>query len=52
MISFPRFDSPDLKYFPGPPSDSIEEIIALTDPSLSLFTGEDKVMSELDQSTS
>jgi DNA (cytosine-5)-methyltransferase 1 len=46
MISFPRFDSPDLKYFPGPPADSIEEIIALTDPSLSLFTGEEEVMSE------
>ncbi len=49
MASFSRFDSPDLKYFLGPPADSIEEIIALTDPSLSLFTGEEECMSELDQ---
>ena len=38
-----------MKYFPSPPVDSIEEIIALTDPSLSLFTGEEECMSELDQ---
>jgi DNA (cytosine-5)-methyltransferase 1 len=38
-----------LKYFPSPPVDSIEEIIALTDPSLSLFTVEEECMSELDQ---
>ncbi len=38
-----------MKYFPGPPADSIEEIIAQTDPSLSLFSGEEEVMSELDQ---
>jgi DNA (cytosine-5)-methyltransferase 1 len=44
MISFPKFDSPNLKYFPGPPADIIEEIISLTDPSLSLFTGEEEVM--------
>ena len=31
-----------LKYFPSPPVDSIEEIIALTDPSLNLFTGEEE----------
>lgn len=44
-----RFDDPNLKYFPGPPADALEEIIALTDPSLSLFTGDEENMSEHDQ---
>lgn len=49
MFFCQRFDDSNLKYFPGPPADAIEEIIALTDPSLSLFTGEEEYMSELDQ---
>lgn len=29
-----RLDDPNLKYFAGPPPDAVEELIALTDPSL------------------
>ncbi|KAH9507553.1 DNA (cytosine-5)-methyltransferase 1 [Bulinus truncatus] len=32
-------DDPDLKLFPGDADDAVEEMIALTDPKLSLFTG-------------
>lgn len=44
-----KLDDPKLNYFPGPPADAMEEVIALTDPSLSLFTGDEELTSELDQ---
>ncbi|GFS20276.1 DNA (cytosine-5)-methyltransferase [Elysia marginata] len=34
-------DDPELKLFPGDPDTAVEEFIALTDPRLSLFTGEE-----------
>lgn len=44
-----KLDDPNLNYFPGPPADAMEEVITLTDPSLSLFNGDEECTSELDQ---
>jgi len=44
-----RLDDPNLQYFSGPPLNAVEECIALTDQSLSLFTGEEENVSEMDQ---
>lgn len=44
-----RLDDPSLQYFPGPPLNAVEECIALTDQSLSLFTGDEENVSEMDQ---
>uniref|UniRef100_A0A1B6C2M8 DNA (cytosine-5)-methyltransferase n=1 Tax=Clastoptera arizonana TaxID=38151 RepID=A0A1B6C2M8_9HEMI len=42
-------DDPDLKIYPGHPNNSVEEFIALTDPKLSLFTGEESNLEEFDE---
>ena len=49
MVCRQRLDDPNLQYFPGPPLNAVEECIALTDQSLSLFTGEEDNVSEMDQ---
>ena len=38
-----RLEDPNLLYFPGPPAEAVEEVVAITDPSLSLFTGDEQV---------
>ncbi|KAF3421234.1 hypothetical protein E2986_06562 [Frieseomelitta varia] len=40
--------SPDIKIYPGHPNGAVEEMIALTDPRLSLFTGEEVAVHESD----
>lgn len=42
-------DDPDLVIFPGDAEDAVEEFIALTDQSLSVFTGEEEDISSMDQ---
>ena len=41
-------DDPDLKLYPGHPDNAVEEYVALTDPKLSLFTGEEDLIHEHD----
>ncbi|KAK7495817.1 hypothetical protein BaRGS_00013037, partial [Batillaria attramentaria] len=41
-------DDPDLPVFPGDPHEAVEEFIALTDPKLSLFTGEEEMVESYD----
>ncbi|XP_017882042.1 DNA (cytosine-5)-methyltransferase PliMCI-like [Ceratina calcarata] len=41
--------SDDLKIYPGHPNGAVEEFIALTDPRLSLFTGEEDMVDESDE---
>ena len=38
-----------LQFYPGPPLNAVEEIIALTDPSLSLFNGDEEGTNEGDE---
>ena len=38
-----------IQIYPGPPADALEEVSALTDPSLSLFNGDEKGTLELDE---
>ncbi|KAG8247308.1 DNA (cytosine-5)-methyltransferase 1, partial [Homalodisca vitripennis] len=40
---------PDLRIYPGHPHDAVEEYIALTDPKLSLFTGDEGDINEHDE---
>lgn len=40
---------PDLRLYPGHPEGAAEEFIALTDPKLSLFTGEEEFVHEYDE---
>ena len=40
--------STDIKIYPGHPNGAVEEMIALTDPRLSLFTGEEVAVHESD----
>ena len=42
-------DDPALRYSNGAPADAVEEIVALTDPSLCLFTGKEENMTEMDE---
>lgn len=44
-----HLDGPDLLLFPGHPEGAVEEFIALTDPKLSLFTGEEEFINEYDE---
>ena len=44
-----RFDDPNLLYFIGPPPDAAEEVVAMTDPSLSVFTGQEEHLNEGDE---
>nr|XP_034189663.1 DNA (cytosine-5)-methyltransferase PliMCI-like [Osmia lignaria] len=44
-----KLTSTDLKIYPGHPNGAIEEMIALTDPKLSLFTGEETMVYEGDE---
>ncbi|KZC09572.1 PREDICTED: DNA (cytosine-5)-methyltransferase PliMCI-like [Dufourea novaeangliae] len=44
-----KLNNPDLKIYPGHPNGAVEEIIALTDPKLSLFTGEEATVYEGDE---
>lgn len=39
----------DLRLYPGHPHDAVEEYIALTDPRLSLFTGDEGDINEHDE---
>lgn len=41
-------DDPDLRLYDGHPNDSVEEYVALTDPKLSLFTGDEDTIHEDD----
>jgi DNA (cytosine-5)-methyltransferase 1 len=42
-------DDPDLRLYQGHPDGSVEEFVALTDPKLSLFTGEEDAIHDHDQ---
>lgn len=42
-------DDPDLRLYQGHPDESMEEFVALTDPKLSLFTGEEDAIHDHDQ---
>ncbi|GLH01282.1 DNA (Cytosine-5)-methyltransferase PliMCI [Gryllus bimaculatus] len=42
-------DDPDLKLYPGHPDGALEEFVALTDPRLSLFTGDEQNLEEGDE---
>lgn len=42
-------NNPDLRMFPGDPSDALEEFVTLTDPKLSLFTGTEDMIDEADE---
>lgn len=42
-------DDPDLRLYQGHPDESVEEFVALTDPKLSLFTGEEDAIHDHDQ---
>ncbi|XP_052224566.1 DNA (cytosine-5)-methyltransferase 1-like isoform X2 [Dreissena polymorpha] len=42
-------NDPDLRTFAGPPEDAVEEYVALTDPKLSLFTGEEDNIDSYDE---
>ena len=44
-----HLNSPDLLLYPGHPDGALEEFIALTDPKLSLFTGDEDFVHELDE---
>lgn len=44
-----KLTSIDIKIYPGHPNNAVEEMIALTDPRLSLFTGEEIVIHESDE---
>ena len=44
-----KLTSADLKIYPGHPNGAVEELIALTDPKLSLFTGEEANVYEGDE---
>lgn len=39
-------DDPELRMFPGPPNDALEEEVALFDPKLSLFNGTEDISFE------
>jgi hypothetical protein len=41
-------DDPDLRLYQGHPDESVEEFVALTDPKLCLFTGEEDAIDEHD----
>lgn len=41
--------STEIKIYPGHPNGAVEEMIALTDPRLSLFTGEEAMVHESDE---
>jgi DNA (cytosine-5)-methyltransferase 1 len=42
-------NDPDLRLYQGHPDESVEEFVALTDPKLSLFTGEEDAIHDHDQ---
>lgn len=44
-----KLSSIDIKLYPGHPNGAVEEMIALTDPRLSLFTGEEVMVHESDE---
>ncbi|XP_076281112.1 DNA (cytosine-5)-methyltransferase PliMCI [Lasioglossum baleicum] len=44
-----KLNSPDLKIYPGHPNGAVEELIALTDPKLCLFTGQEATFFEGDE---
>lgn len=44
-----KLTSIDIKIYPGHPNGAVEEMIALTDPRLSLFTGEEAMVHESDE---
>lgn len=44
-----HLNDPDLLLYPGHPEGALEEFIALTDPKLSLFTGEEEFIHEYDE---
>ncbi|OAD61349.1 DNA (cytosine-5)-methyltransferase PliMCI [Eufriesea mexicana] len=44
-----KLASIDIKLYPGHPNGAVEEMIALTDPRLSLFTGEEVMVHESDE---
>ncbi|XP_033326072.2 DNA (cytosine-5)-methyltransferase PliMCI [Megalopta genalis] len=44
-----NLNSPDLKIYPGHPNGAVDELIGLTDPKLSLFTGEEATVYEGDE---
>ncbi|XP_033200860.1 DNA (cytosine-5)-methyltransferase PliMCI [Bombus vancouverensis nearcticus] len=44
-----KLTSMDIKIYPGHPNGAVEEMIALTDPRLSLFTGEEAMVHESDE---
>lgn len=41
-------DDPDLRLYHGHPVEAVEEFVALTDPKLSLFTGDEYTIHEHD----
>jgi DNA (cytosine-5)-methyltransferase 1 len=41
-------DDPDLRLYQGHPDKAVEEFVALTDPKLSLFTGDEEAIHEHD----
>lgn len=42
-------ENPDLKLYEGHPGGAVEEYVALTDPRLSLFSGEEDMIHEHDE---
>ncbi|XP_069697598.1 DNA (cytosine-5)-methyltransferase 1-like isoform X2 [Periplaneta americana] len=44
-----NLNDPNLRLYQGHPDQAVEEFVALTDPKLSLFTGEEEVIHEQDQ---
>lgn len=44
-----HLDSSDLVLFPGHPEGALEEFVLLTDPKLSLFSGDEESINEYDE---